>query len=155
MSFQINFGSRGFRRFGLFQVSCMLFFFYILKQVSIIFRRLRERCEMFCGLQNVNLTFFFPFWVNSSFKSGIKQEWSGGNMSWYLTLVVNCTPVLMMRGFCGCVGMHGCFSTTNELRNKPHLQWFTQFCSSHHFLHLEGLWFCLFSDSFQYGVTCC
>lgn len=99
--------------------------------------------------------FFFPFWVNSSFKSGIKQEWSGGNMSWYLTLVVNCTPVLMMRGFCGCVGMHGCFSTTNELRNKPHLQWFTQFCSSHHFLHLEGLWFCLFSDSFQYGVTCC
>lgn len=61
MSFQINFGSLGFRRFGLFQVSCMLFFFYILKQVSIIFRRLRERCEVFCGLQNVNLTFFFRF----------------------------------------------------------------------------------------------
>lgn len=38
----------------------------------------------------------------------------------YLTLVVNCTPVLMMRGFCGCVGIHGCFSTTNELWKKTH-----------------------------------
>lgn len=39
----------------------------------------------------------------------------------YLTLVVNCTPVLMMRGFCGCVGMHGCFSTTNELKTNDDL----------------------------------
>lgn len=41
-----------------------------------------------------------------------------GNGVAYLTLVVNCTPVLMIRGFCGCVGMHGCFSTTNELKTN-------------------------------------
>lgn len=35
-----------------------------------------------------------------------------------LTLVVNWTPVLMMRGFCGCVGIQGCFSTTKELKTK-------------------------------------
>ena len=33
----------------------------------------------------------------------------------YLTLVVNCTCVLMISGFCGWVGMQGCFSTTKEL----------------------------------------
>lgn len=54
-------------------------------------------------------------------QSNRKQRWGSGvsgNGVGYLTLVVNCTPVLMIRGFCGCVGMHGCFSTTNELKTN-------------------------------------
>lgn len=55
----------------------------------------------------------------------MKTSMSGEEEVRYLTLVVNCTPVLMMRGFCGCVGMQGCFSTTKELQTNqmvPHLQ---------------------------------
>lgn len=34
----------------------------------------------------------------------------------YLTLVVNCTPVLITSGRSGCMGIHGCLSTTNALQ---------------------------------------
>lgn len=33
----------------------------------------------------------------------------------YLTLFVNWTPVLITRGLSGCIGIHGCLSTTNAL----------------------------------------
>lgn len=36
----------------------------------------------------------------------------------HLTLVVNCTPVLMTRGRSGCMGMHGCLSTTKALQEQ-------------------------------------
>lgn len=36
----------------------------------------------------------------------------------HLTLVVNCTPVLMTRGRSGCMGMQGCRSTTKALQGK-------------------------------------
>lgn len=36
----------------------------------------------------------------------------------YLTLLVNCTPVLITRGLSGCMGIHGCLSTTNALRRR-------------------------------------
>lgn len=35
-----------------------------------------------------------------------------------LTLVVNWTPVLITRGRSGCIGIHGCLSTTNALFQK-------------------------------------
>lgn len=36
----------------------------------------------------------------------------------YLTLFVNCTPVLITRGLSGCMGIHGCLSTTKALRRR-------------------------------------
>lgn len=36
----------------------------------------------------------------------------------HLTLVVNCTPVLMTRGRSGCMGMQGCLSTTKALQEQ-------------------------------------
>lgn len=51
-----------------------------------------------------------------------KTVFSNEDRGLYLTFVVNCTPVFIIRGFCGCVGMHGCFSTTKELKKKEGLE---------------------------------
>lgn len=43
---------------------------------------------------------------------------TAGASDTHLTLVVNCTPVLMTRGRSGCMGMQGCLSTTKALQGK-------------------------------------
>lgn len=39
-------------------------------------------------------------------------------MNIYLTLFVNCTPVLITRGLSGCMGIQGCLSTTKALQDR-------------------------------------
>lgn len=39
-------------------------------------------------------------------------------VAFYLTLFVNCTPVLMTRGLSGCMGIQGCLSTTKALEER-------------------------------------